>query len=339
MFPLRLKLSLGAALSTLVVGTLGYWLIGGGDWTVADCLYQTVIGVTTAGFGEILPLGEAPLARPFTMLLLLGGLVSIGWFVTTAAAVLIEGELLGLRWRNRMEKMAKRLSDHVVVCGAGTTGIHVVRELTSTGEPFVVVEAKEPLAREISRDFGCPVVVGDATHDDSLVEAGIERARGIIAALTDDRDNLYVTVTARALNPAVRIVSKAVDARAEAKLRRAGADAVVFPNMIGGMRMVSEMVRPAVVSFLDQMLREKDRTLRIDEIPVAARSRLDGRRVGEIDFSAHGLLLLATRRLVGGEPQYVYTPGPDHPVETGDVLIVLGEPARVRELSAEAAAR
>ncbi len=339
MFPRRLKWALGAVISTLVVGTFGYWLIGRGEWVVGDCLYQTVIGITTAGFGEILPLGRTTFGRPFTIVLLLGGLVSVGWFVTSAAAVLIEGELLGLRWRRRMEKLLRKVSDHVIVCGAGTTGIHVVRELGATGTRFVVVEAKEPLAKEVSAEFGCPVVVGDATHDDSLVEAGIARARGVIAALTDDRDNLYVTVTARALNPAARIVSKAVDARAEAKLRRAGADSVVFPNMIGGMRMVSEMVRPEVVSFLDQMLREKDKTLRIDEIPIAPASRFHQRRVGEIDFGAHGLLLLAAKRSVGGEPQYVYTPGPDHLVEAGDVLIVLGEPARVRELSAEAAAR
>jgi voltage-gated potassium channel len=237
-----------------------------------------------------------------------------------------------------MDKQVRKLTQHVVVCGAGTTGIHVIRELAATGTPFVVVEAKEPLAREVSREFGCPAVVGDATHDDSLIEAGIERARGVISALTDDRDNLYVTVTARALNPSARIVSKAIDGRAEAKLRRAGADSVVFPNQIGGMRMVSEMVRPEVVSFLDVMLRDTDRTLRIDEIPVAVGSRLDQRRVAEIDFGGHGLLLLATKRTVGGAPRYVYTPGPDHLVEGGNILIVLGEPERVRQLSGEAAA-
>src|SRR5512137_2279917 len=246
MLPSRLKWALLSVISTVVVGTVGYWLIGGGGRTLADCLYQTVIGVTTAGFGEVIPLSSSPYGRPFTMILLLGGLVAVGRFVTTAAAVPIEGELLGIRWRKRMDKQVDKLSQHVLVCGAGTTGIHVIRELVATGTPFVVVEAKEPLAKEISQLYGCPVVVGDATHDDSLVEAGIERARGVIAALTDDRDNLYVTVTARALNPAARIVSKAIDGRAEAKLRRGGADAVVFPNQIGGMRMVSEMVRPEV---------------------------------------------------------------------------------------------
>jgi voltage-gated potassium channel len=339
MLPSRLKWALLAVVTTLVVGTTGYWLIGGGEWRLVDCLYQTVIGVTTAGFGEVIPLSASPWGRPFTMILLLGGLVAVGWFVTTAAAVLIEGELLGLRWRKRMDDQVKKLSRHVVVCGAGTTGIHVIRELAATGTPFVVVEAKEPLAREISREFGCPVVIGDATHDDFLVEAGIERARGVITALTDDRDNLYVTVTARALNPAARIVSKAIDSKAEAKLRRGGADSVVFPNQIGGMRMVSEMVRPEVVSFLDVMLRDKDRTLRIDEIPVGSGSALDRKRVGEIDFAAHGLLLLASKQVANGAPSYVYTPDPDHVVEAGQVLIVLGEPARVRQLSGEAAAR
>src|SRR5512140_647562 len=154
MLPRRLKWALSAVISTLVVGTLGYWIIGGGRWPLVDCLYQTVIGVTTAGFGEVVPLSSSPWGRPFTMLLLLGGLVAVGWFVTTAAAVLIEGELLGLRWRNRMEKQVKKLSQHVIVCGAGTTGIHVIRELAATGTPFVVVAAKEPLARETCSQFG-----------------------------------------------------------------------------------------------------------------------------------------------------------------------------------------
>src|SRR5512133_616005 len=154
MLPRRLKWALFAVISTLLVGTVGYWLIGRGEWPLVDCLYQPVIGVTTAGFGEVLPLGSSPWGRPFTMLLLLGGLVAVGWFVTTAAAVLIEGELLGLRWRKRMEKQVKKLSQHVIVCGAGTTGIHVIRELAATGTPCGVVEAKEPLAKEMCSQFG-----------------------------------------------------------------------------------------------------------------------------------------------------------------------------------------
>jgi voltage-gated potassium channel len=332
----RLALSLGAVVTSVLIGTAGYWLIGDGQWALIDCLYQTVIGLTTAGFGEIVPLGATTLGRPFTILLLLGGMVAMGWFVTTVAAVLIEGELTGFTWRRRMINRVKKLSGHIIVCGAGSTGINCVRELAAIGTPFVVVDAVAEVAREVSTTYDCASVVGDATHDDVLVEAGIERARGIIAALTDDKDNLFVTVTARALNPALRIVAKAIEARADAKLRHAGADAVVSPNMIGGMRMVSEMVRPEVVSFLDVMVRDQAQTLRIEEVPVPDGSRWSGRRVDELELARHRVLLLAVKP-PGAGARYLYAPGPDHRLAGGETLIVLGEPEQVRRLGAEAA--
>lgn len=334
----RLALAFGAVLTTVLIGTTGYWIIGEGQWPLIDCLYMTIIGLTTAGFGEILPLGATAWGRPFTILLLSGGVVSVGWFVASAAAFLIEGELTGIAWRRRMDRRVKRLEGHFVVCGAGSTGIHCVRELAAIGAEFVVVDGKEPVAKEVSAAYGCAAVVGDATHDEVLLEAGIERARGCISALTEDKDNLFVTVTARALNPQLRIVAKAIDPRAEAKLRRAGADAVVSPNMIGGMRMAAEMVRPAVVGFIDEMVRDPAHTLRIEEVPVPPGSPLAGRRLDQLELGRHRLLLLALRP-AGGGGRFLYNPEPSHALEGGETLIVLGEPQRVRQLSGEAAAR
>lgn len=336
--PRRLEVAFLAVLGTIVVGTAGYWLIGGGQWTFVDCLYQTVIGITTAGFGEIVPLGATTLGRPFTIVLLCGGMVSVGWFVTTAAAFLIEGELSGLTWRKRMDSRVKQLSGHYVVCGAGSTGIHCVRELAAIGASFVVVERSEEIARAVSKEHGCPAVIGDATHDEVLEQAGIARARGVISALTEDKDNLFVTVTARALNPALRIVAKVVDPRADAKLRRAGADSVVSPNMIGALRLVSEMVRPQVVSFLDLMLRDRDRTLRVEEVTVPPAPGGAPRRVSELGLDRHKLLLLAVKEATEGEPRFHYNPAPEHLLSGGETLIVLGDPERVRQLSAEVAA-
>lgn len=335
--PRRLVLAFLSVVATIAIGTAGYWLIGGGHWPLLDCLYQTVIGITTAGFGEIIPLGATTLGRPFTIVLLCGGMVAVGWFVTTAAAFLIEGELTGLTWRKRMDTRVKRLSGHTIVCGAGTTGIHCVRELAAIGVPFVVVDRSEEVARALSREHECPAVVGDATHDEVLLEAGIERARGVISALTEDKDNLFVTVTARALNPTLRIVAKAIDLRADAKLRRAGADSVVSPNLIGGLRLVSEMVRPEVVTFLDVMLRDKDRTLRIEELTVPPPRGGAPRRVCELDLARHELLLLAVKEPPPGSRLH-YNPAPGHVLAGGETLIVLGNPERVRQLSAEVAA-
>jgi voltage-gated potassium channel len=299
---------------------------------------MTVTTVSTAGFGEILPVGTTPWGRPFTMFLLTGGVLTVGWLVATAVAAIIEGELSGLAWRRRMDNRVKHMSGHVVVCGAGSTGIHCIQELAATGTPFVVVERQEALARELSRAHGCAAVVGDATHDEFLLEAGIERARGCISALTEDKDNLFVTVTARALNPQLRIVAKAIDPRADAKLRRAGADSVVSPNMIGGQRLVAEMVRPEVVSFLDEMTRDPERPLRIEEVPVPVDSPLAGRRVVDLALERHRLLLLALR-LPGGGSRYLHNPEPGHGLLGGETLILLGDPRQVRQLSAELVAR
>ncbi len=332
----RVSLALGAVVSTVFLGVGGYYLIGGGRWPLFDCFYMTVVTLTTVGYHEILPVESTAFGRPFTVALLFGGILSMSWFVGSVTAFIVEGDLSGLRWRKRMDSIVKRMQGHIVVCGAGSTGIHCVRELAAIGAPFVVVDRREETTRAVTREHGGAAVVGDATHDEVLIEAGIERARGIISALTEDKDNLYVTVTARALNPRLRIVAKAIELGAEPKLRRAGADAVVSPNVMGGLRMVSEMVRPEVTGFLDELLRKKDQPLRIEEILVAEGSALAGRPVGEIDLTGHGLLLLAVKDPAAEGGRYSYNPAPDHVVSPGTVLIVLGEPQNVRKLSAVA---
>jgi len=326
-----------ALTTTVVIGVSGYWLMGRGSWSLLDCAYMTVTTVSTVGFGEILPLSQVPFGRPFTILLVLGGVLSLWWFLATVTAVLVEGEVRGLRWRRRMDTQVRKMRDHIIVCGAGATGIHCVRELASLGVPFVVVDRNPEVLRAVTGEHGGAAVAGDATHDEILEEAGIARARGIIAALTDDKDNLFVAITARALNPGLRIVAKAIDLKAEAKMKRAGADSVVSPNVMGGLRMVSEMVRPEVTSFLDVMLRNKEQPLRIAEITVTARSPWAGKPLAELDLASKGLLLLAIRDPVAEGGRFTYSPTPDAVVSGGSILIVLGAPDKVRSLSTEAA--
>ncbi len=333
----RLLAPLAAMTATVAVGTTGYWLLGGGRWSLFDCAYMTVTTVSTVGFGELIPVSEVPLGRPFTLLLVVTGMVILWWFLGSVTAFLVEGEVLGLGWRRRMTSQLAKIRDHVVVCGAGSTGIHAIRELSQLGTPFVVVDANEAVAHEAARHHGGAAVVGDATHDEVLEQAGIARARGIISALTDDKDNLYVTVTARALNPSLRIVAKAIDLKAEAKLRRAGADSVVSPNAMGGLRMVSEMLRPEVTTFLDTMLRNKEQPLRIAEIPVSASSPWVGRSVADLGLGGRGILLLASRDPAAQGGRFTYSPPDDSVVAGGSVLIVLGRPADVGALSTEVA--
>ncbi len=335
--PRRLLAPLVALSATIVAGTLGFWALGRGRFGLFECAYMTVTTVSTVGFGEVLPVGEIPGGRPFTMGLVLLGTFCLWWFMASVTAFLVGGELLGLGWRRRMASQLERMRDHVVVCGAGSTGIHVIRELAQLGTPFVVVDRNEAIAHEVVRAHGGAAVVGDATHDEILEQAGVARARGIISALTDDKDNLYVTVTARALNPTLRIVAKAIDVKAEPKLRRAGADSVVSPNAMGGLRMVSEMLRPEVTTFLDTMLRDKEHPLRIAEIPVPALSPWVGRPLAELGLGARGLLLLASRASAAEGGRFAYSPTDDTLVTGGSVLIVLGRPDDVGALSAEVA--
>ncbi|HET8722906.1 MAG TPA: potassium channel protein [Anaeromyxobacteraceae bacterium] len=335
----RLLAPLAAINATILLGTAGYFLLGGGAWSLFDCAYMTVTTVSTVGFGEIIPVEQVRFGRPFTLVLVVLGTIFMWWFLATVTAILVEGEVLGLGWRRRMNAKLERLRDHVVVCGAGSTGIHAIRELAQLGTPFVVVDGNEAVANDAARQHGGAAVVGDATHDEVLERAGIGRARGIISALTDDKDNLYVTVTARALNPALRIVAKAIDVKAEAKLRRAGADSVVSPNVMGGLRMVSEMLRPEVTTFLDTMLRNKEQPLRIAEIPVPATSPWVGHPVADLGLPGRQILLLALREPGAPGGGFTYSPPEDALVLAGSVLIVLGQPDDLSALSAEAAPR
>ena len=333
----RLLAPLAALTATVAVGTVVYWFLGEGRWSLFSCAYMTVTTVSTVGFGEVIPVSEVPLGRPFTMLLVITGTLFLWWFMASVTAFLVEGEMLGLGWRRRMASQLEKMSGHVVVCGAGSTGIHAIRELAQLGTPFVVVDRDAAVANDAARLHGGAAVVGDATHDEVLEQAGIARARGVISALTDDKDNLYVTVTARALNPALRIVAKAIDVKAEPKLRRAGADSVVSPNAMGGLRMVSDMLRPEVTTFLDTMLRNKEQPLRIAEIPVPGGSPWAGRPLAELDLGRRGVLLLASRTPGAGGGHFTYSPPEDSIVAGGSVLIVLGRPADVGTLSAEVA--
>lgn len=232
-----------------------------------------------------------------------------------------------------MTKGIEQLRGHVVVCGVGATGAHILEELVATQTPFVAIDRDRQRLQRLDEDFPeleLHYVVGDATDDHVLEEAGITRARGIIAALHDDKDNLFVTVTARALNPGARIVAKSVESSADNKLRRAGADAVVSPNRIGGMRLVSEMVRPVVVQFLDLMLRDKQKSLRIEELPIPDHSSLVGSELRKTDIRRKSNVLVIAVRTPDGA--FHYNPGPETTLRRGMVLVVLGETEQVIRL-------
>jgi voltage-gated potassium channel len=331
------RLLAGLVLLVVVVigGGIGYYAIGGGRWTFGDCVYMTVITVTTVGYGEVLAdLDRVHYARAFTVLLLMFGTGSIVYFASMVTAFVIEGDLRNMLYASRLKKRMKRMKDHIVVCGAGSTGRHVIEELLTTGAAVLAVDVRESELREIADKFPkaeLAYLVGDATEDDIMAQMGLERARGMVAALSSDKDNLYLTVSGRQLNPNVRIVARCAELSHVEKIRRSGADAVVSPNFIGGMRLVSELLRPAVVRFLDDMLRDKRATYRIDEIKLGDRAAGLGATLRDARIRERfGMTVLAVR--ASDNQSWVYNPDPNEKLGPGMTLVVLGSAEQVTEL-------
>jgi voltage-gated potassium channel len=329
-----------AAVALLVIflaGTVGLYILGRlylpHGWEFGECAYFIVITITTVGYNELPRLGQVPGGHLFTSLILLSGLGVALYFVSTLTTFFVEGEFFRVRTRRKMLKSIEKLSDHVIVCGVGTTGIHVVEELLATRWPVVAIDVSEAhLLRATELGTGLLTLEGDATEDEVLEAAGIRRAKGIVAALTDDKANLFIVVTARGLNPNLRIIAKGVDLKAAEKLRKAGADSVVNPAFIGGVRMVSEMIRPQVVEFLDLMLRDRDKNLRIEEVTVPAGSWMVGKPISEAQIRRHTNLLVVAVREASG--RFIYNPGPETEIASGMALIVLGETESVQKLRA-----
>ncbi|HVO35348.1 MAG TPA: NAD-binding protein [Gemmatimonadales bacterium] len=320
-----------ALLAIFAVGVIGYTIIDHGQHRLLDALYMTVITLTTVGYGEIIPMDNNPAGRIFTMFLILFGMGILVYFVSTVTAFFVEGQLEHVFWRKRMRQAIAELKDHVIVCGAGVVAGHLIEELLRVERPVVAVIPQGSSLPQLGVQKELPHIVGDASDEEVLAEAGITRAAGLVPALEQDRDNVLVTLTARQINPALRIVAMLVEPRNETKLRRAGADSVVSPFLIGGMRMASEMIRPMVVTFLDTMLRDRDRNLRVEEIRVGRGSAAIGRPVADLKIDdVPGLMLLA---LVEPSTQkWTFKPDGHTRVEAGATLIVMGDPTGVGEL-------
>jgi len=310
----------------VLVGAAAYYGIGDGRWTWFDCFYMTIITLSTVGFAETLEgMNEIPEARAVTIALIVLGSGTLLYFISSLTALIVEGDLQGILRRRSMDRTIDTLSNHIIVCGIGTTGRHIATELRAVGVPFVVIESDRVRVDELNEEFNDTLlfVNGDATDDHVLELAGIARARGVISALNDDKANLFVTISARALNPKARIVAKSIEPSTEPKLRRAGADSVVAPNYIGGVRLFSEMVSPKTVAFLDRIVQfGSGISVGLEAIDIPPESPLVGKRLAEAGIREKGALVVAVHRSDG---EYVYNPGSEHSLQAGDSLIVLAD--------------
>lgn len=322
---LRLPLKLLAGVFGL--GTAGFWLIGEGRWGWLDCAYMVSITLTGVGYGEILePMTQG--ARLFAMVLMWAGVGVVLYAVSTVTAFVVESRMSEIFRERKMEARLKGMRDHTIVCGAGQVGRHVMAEINAAGRSLAVIDddpARIDWVRENLPAAG--VVLGDATEEEALAQAGLMRAAGVIAALKDDSRNMLITVQARFANPRVKIGARCSQNNLVDKFYRAGADYVVNPDFIGGMRIASEMIRPQVVGFLDRMLRGKDPTVRVEEVTVGPGGALAGQSLGEARLLARTGLAPVAVKPAGGE-DYIYNPDPGLVLAAGAVLIVIGGPAQ-----------
>ncbi len=318
----RIRIWLVVVLTAVVLGTAGYILLEG--WSVTDALYMTVITMTTVGFREVNELDTS--GRLWTMVVAIGGVAIIFGSIGVVAETILSEAASGRREAKKMGDAVDALRDHYILCGYGRVGATTARELVHSGQRVVVIDVNaESLGA--ARQDGHLVVEGDATDDATLLRAGIERARGLITTIDSDANNVYVTLSARALNSGIFIVARANAEGSEAKLLQAGADRVVSPYTRAGRQIAELAIRPRVADFIDAALSHGQLAFSMEEVEVAAGGPLDGRTVGELRDG--GIFTLA---LVAGPQAYEANPPADRVLAVGESLVVSGSADTLRAL-------
>jgi voltage-gated potassium channel len=330
--PRRLLLLVLVPLLFLAAGTVGYRLVEGPAWSVFDALYMTVITLTTVGYQEVHPL--TPVGRAFTIALCLTGVFTLLYVASEFIRAVVSGELRKDVGRRMMERTLADLRDHAIVCGLGRMGRRVCKEFEAQKQRYVVVERDEELLEDFRAEYGV-YVHGDATSDETLRRAGVERAKALLAVVASDAENLYITLSARLMNEKLAIVARAEEEGAEVKFRRAGANHVVSPYVTGGFRLAQAVIRPAVVDFIELATRSDYVEMQIEEIELKAGSPLAGQTLG--DRRVHqelGVTVIAVKR-PGGE--MVSNPSASTVLEADSTLIVLGHRDQLDRLEKMAA--
>jgi voltage-gated potassium channel len=315
-----------------LVGSVGFWIVSDYKASVLDCVYMTFITVATIGFGETIDLSHSPGGRVFLMAIASVGIANVTYATSKLTAFILEADINEALRRRRMQDRIDALNKHYIICGVGRVGSNVAHELVVTGRAFVGIE-DAPAAIELFNEKHPKSIAlhGDCSDDDILLRAGIKRAAGVFAVTGDDGKNLLITLSAKQLNPEVRVVARIHDVRNAEKLKRVGADAIVSPDFTGGMRIASSMLRPAVVSFLDEMLRTDDK-LRVEEVVVPAAFAQRG--LADAVPADSGYVVLAVRADGGWQ----FNPPADFPLRPGHVLVAMATPEGRLRLERELAA-
>jgi len=304
------------------------------DWQVFDALYMTIITLATVGFREVHEL--SPEGKIFTIVLIISGTGIIAYTLSSLIQFTLEGQLRKILGRKKLESRIGKLRDHYIICGYGRIGHLICREFQSRPTPFVIVEQNPNHIERLERE-GYMYVEGDATDDETLQAAGIEHAKGLITAVTSDTDNVYITLTARGLNPKLFILARAGEEGAEKKLMRAGASKVISPYTIGASRMAQAILRPSVVDFIELATASEHLALQIEEIRIAADSVLAGKNLIDSGIrQSMGIIIVGIKESDG---KMTFNPPPEKNIEPNSVLIILGERPAISQLEKIAGGR
>ncbi|TAL37901.1 MAG: potassium channel protein [Spirochaetes bacterium] len=314
----RVRQSLLLLAGIITFGTFGYHFIVG--MSLFDSFYMTVITISTVGFSEIAPLGTA--GRILTVIIIITGTATLAYTVGNIVKMFVEGELSKTFGRRKVEKQIANLSEHYIICGYGRIGSLICRELKSQGIDFVVIENNLQAIQSLEKDRYYYVAM-DATSEEALFKAGIERAKGIVTAVESDADNVYITLTAKGIRPDIYILSRSSDEKSETKLKKAGATRVVTPYLIGGKRMAQVLIRPTVVDFVDIALMDKRLGLSMEEFRIREASGLVGKNLVESNLRKdYGVIIVAISKTDG---DMIFNPQPQEVLRSGDIIVLLGK--------------
>ena len=327
----KVRLLLLIILGLVAAGTAGYMFVEG--WPFLDSLYMTVITLATVGYGEVRELSR--MGELFTILLILLGVGTVSFTALTIAQYLLEGQVRSILGRRQLERLIKGLHDHYIICGFGRMGSALARQLSEKGLPILIIEKDDRrLQRLANTDHA--FINGDATTEGALDEAMVQRAKGLVTTVASDAENLFITLTAREMNPSLFIVARAFDESSESKLRRAGANRVVIPTSIGAHRMAQFILKPAVVELMELASYRESLELQLEEVRVHSGSALRDCSLRDTEIrSQMGVIVLAMKRIDGS---MVFNPPSDEPIREGDMLIAIGRPEGLAQLERAAGA-
>jgi voltage-gated potassium channel len=321
----RINYALIVLTGSIALGTTGFYFIEG--WSIVDCLYMTIMTVTTIGYGEIYPLSHP--GKIFAIFFMIVGATTYTYVLSIAVQALVQYEIVEAFGQRRRFREMSKIQNHYIICGAGRVGSRVIREMQRAGFPFIVIETDMHKVTGLI-DNGVNVISRDATLDATLIEAGVERAQGLAACLPDDADNLYVVLSARNLNKNLHIVARAVEEQAEPKLIKAGANRVVAPTIIGSHRMAQALTKPAIADFMDSITAE-NLELGFEQVDVDEDSIYSGKELRSTNIRSQLNIVIVAIRHPNGE--MVFNPSGEARIEAGDLLIAIGHAEDLAELT------